>query len=439
MCIINRKEQVENLIQSDRAKELVRMEEDTKSFTRTRKIKLPDLLLKCLDNQGLTTTMELLRFEKKRGKDKVEYSKEAYLNKRRHLNPEFFKVANKEFLEGFYEEGNDQDVIYDYNGYFILALDGSKIEVPNIPTNREYFGYQTNQGENPKARALITGLYDSLNGFYIDIKLGNYNTKESDLAKENIEKAIDIIGKERFIIVFDRNYPSISFINYLEELGIKYVIRMQKNMYLKEKKQVGEDGWTDLEFTCNRLAHIQDNEERERLRDKKSVKVRITRVRLEKEDEWLISNVEEEITKDNLKEIYHLRWKVEEGFNSLKNKLHLESFSGHSPIIIYQDVYASMLLYNMIHDIKRVADIKVNNDGKKKYKYKINENQAIGLYKDEFIKLFTLDDKKEAVRLFNRIMEEIGKYLVPIREGRKSNPRNFNRTNKYSSNMKRSY
>lgn len=426
------------LIESERAKELVRLEGDKVSFTRKRKIKTSDLLLKCLDNQGLTTEMELLRFEKKKGNNKVEYTKEAYLHQRRHLNPEAFRKMNNGYLKIFYEEGNEDDVIYTYKGYFILSLDGSKIEVPNTGTNREYFGYQTNQGENPKARALITGLYDSLNKFYIDVKLGNYNEKESELCKENIEQAIDIIGKERFIIVFDRNYPSIGFINYLDELGIKYVIRLQNKMYLKERNEAGEDGWAYLEYTNNRISKYGE-EERDRLREKGGCKVRITEIDLPKDKEYLISNLEEEITKEDLKEIYHLRWKVEEGFNSLKNKLQLENFSGKLPIIIYQDVYASMFVYNMAEDYIREADEEVDNEGNKKYEYQINENQAIGLYKEEFIKIFLIEDDKERGKKADELLKEMGKHLVPIRKGRKSNPRNFNRTNKYSPNMKRSY
>ena len=41
---------------------------------------------------------------------------------------------------------------------------------------------------------------------------------------------------------------------------------------------------------------------------------------------------------ENFKEIYHARWKIEEGYNSLKNKLKIEKFTGKLPIFIYQDM-----------------------------------------------------------------------------------------------------
>lgn len=405
------------------------------SFTRKRKLSIEDVIYMILGDTGITTELEIRRYELKvKGSEEVNYTKEAYLRKRRQLNPEIFKYLNDKYMYSFYKKWEEE--VEKYEGYIVLACDGSKIEVPNTEENREYFGYQTNQGEVVKARGLISGLYDVINKFYVDIQLGNYNTKESELFKENLKRMEKSISKEEAVIIFDRNYPSIEFINYLEENKVKYLMRMQKNIYIKEKKSMkSNDEWVYIEHSENRIGKLKGSEGYEKLKAKKKTKVRITKVDIGKEEEWLISNIED-LQEEKLKEMYNLRWEIEKGYNSLKNKLHIEEYSGKKPIIVYQDIYASMLIYNMISD---VVEGPLEVEEGKKYKYQINENKAIGIYKEEYIKILLIEDKEERERQFKKMVEEIHNYRCPIREGRKNNKRTFNVTNKYSPNMKRSY
>ncbi|WP_418658343.1 hypothetical protein [Clostridioides difficile] len=46
--------------------------------------------------------------------------------------------------------------------------------------------------------------------------------------------------------------------------------------------------------------------------------------------------------------MYHLRWTIETSYNRLKNRMKLEKFSGFKEILIYQDIYADIWLYNLI-------------------------------------------------------------------------------------------
>lgn len=408
-----------------------------KIFDRISKITPEDVIYQTINNLGLSTDMNLRKYELNiKGSEKVEYTKEAYLKKRRNLNPEVFKYLNERYMYEFYKQSNEEE-IEKYAGYIILACDGSKIEVPNTEENRKHFGYQKNQGEVVKARGLISGLYDVINKFYVDIQLGNYNTKESELFKENLKRMVKSIDPSKAIIVFDRNYPSIEFINYLEENKIKYIMRMQSNIYLKEKKAMeSEDEWVEIKHTENRLNKLKGQEIYEQLKDKGESKVRFTKVKLEDKEEWLVSNIEQEINSKQLKEIYNLRWQIERGYNSLKNKLQIENYSGKKPVIIYQDIYASMLMYNIISD---AINGTIEKDKSKKYEYQINENKAIGIFKEEFIKILLLDDIEAQNEKYRKMINDISNFKCPIRKGRKNNPRTFNRTNKYSPNMKRSY
>ena len=65
--------------------------------------------------------------------------------------------------------------------------------------------------------------------------------------------------------------------------------------------------------------------------------------------EFLISDLPmDEYSIDDLKELYHLRWTIETSYNRLKNRMKLEKLSGFKEILIYQDIYADIWLYNLI-------------------------------------------------------------------------------------------
>ena len=55
----------------------------------------------------------------------------------------------------------------------------------------------------------------------------------------------------------------------------------------------------------------------------------------------------EEFSSDELNELYAKRWTVETGFDRLKNLIEIEEFSGNRRIIIEQDFYDHVFIYNL--------------------------------------------------------------------------------------------
>ena len=56
-----------------------------------------------------------------------------------------------------------------------------------------------------------------------------------------------------------------------------------------------------------------------------------------------------------MKETYFKRWQIEIGYDILKNKLHIENFTGKTQITIEQDFYAQIYTFNVLQDIKHTA------------------------------------------------------------------------------------
>ena len=415
------------------------------TFTRNRKISCQDLLLMTLNKQGKNTSFEIRDYiVRKKGDKKVMCTDEAYLKQRRHLNPAVFKKINEIYLKDFYEE---KRYIQRKNGYILFAIDGSKEEIPNTQKNREEFGYTENKEGINVARALLSSIYDINNHFYVDVEIDKYSASEIELAKRNIEKMIEIIGKEKILIIFDRNYPSIEFFYWLEKRNIKFLMRLRGKDYKEEKQQMKqEDEILELKYDYSRLQSIKKKYPSiyGEIKNKTGVKYRFTRIKInEKTTEYLISNLGmQEFSMIELKELYGSRWKIEEAYNSIKNKLKIESFTGNLPIYIYQDIYAQIFVYNQLQDMIYTGNeelLETNKNKKTKLKYKINENKAIGIYKEKYIRILLMKDKEESNQEFENLIKEMERYASAIRNNRETQPRKWNHKNKYRTNFKPSF
>ncbi len=437
-----RRKYLRNRIYDERTRMLCRNNMETKLFSRDRKITFSDLLLLTLNKQGRNVSFEIRDYEiNKKGEQKVNYSDEAYLKQRRQLNPEVFKELNRGYLKDFY---NEKKYVKKYKGYVVWAIDGSKIEVTNTEQNRKELGSVTG-GSAKKgriARALLSGAYDVYNKFYGDVQVCHIKTYEGKIAYKNIEECVKINKNGKNLFVLDRNYAALDLFDNIEKKESKFVIRLTVNDYVRERKEMkSDDEIVEIKYDRHRMHHYKKKnpELYEKLKNIKSIKLRIVNVKLETgEIETLITNIfTKKFTIEDFKEIYNARWKIEESYNSIKNKLKIEKYTGKLPIYVYQDIYAQVLVYNQVQDMMNEGneEIKKRNKEKKlKYEYQINENKAIGLFKEQFIKIMLIEDRNEAVNAYDKLSEEMIRYVSAIRKERKTEKREWNPNNKFHSN-----
>ncbi|KZL93608.1 transposase [Clostridium magnum] len=222
-------------INSDAMKEYAHLNHP-KSFTRKRKMPLEDIILCTLSKKGLTTAMELHKYFIEKGAAFMNISKQGFLQQRKKLNYKTFSFLNKEYLQDFYF--SDEPILW--NNYMVFAIDGSKAEVPNSDENRVTFGECGNQHSKGEVRALVSCMFDVFNHFFLDLQIDSIKASESELAKQNIKAAKGMLEGTEFIIVFDRGYPSIEFVNFLEKNNLKYLFRLSSNDYKKERELMTE-------------------------------------------------------------------------------------------------------------------------------------------------------------------------------------------------------
>lgn len=415
---------------------------NSNTFSRNRKMSLKDILLCCLSKKGLTTTLELRNYFKQKEDSSMKISKQGYLQQRKRLNPEVFSYLNDEYLTDFYHSSEPKL----WNGFLLLAIDGSKAEVPNSAENRERFGKSNNQhSELGQVRALVSGMYDILNQFYLDIEISHISTSETELAKKNLDHLKHMNIKQPVLAIFDRGYPSMEFINFLETEKISYLFRLSSNDYKFERGTMeSSDEMVILRHTYQRLEKIRKKhpERFEHMKEKASTNTRIITSLLPSGKELaLMTNLPFEISQKQLENLYYQRWEIEKKYHTLKNKMKFESVAGKSTIYVDQDFRAQVLVYNMLQDIRKEADDEVSiKSGEKGSKYPMhtNENIAIGLFKEQMIKLILEKNATKRGQLLFELQAEMEEYILPERK-LPGKERKKNISNKYKNNQKNSF
>lgn len=412
------------------------------TFSRKRKMPLKDMLLCCLSKKGLTTTFELRNYFKDKGNMSMQLSVQGYLQQRKRLNPEIFPYLNRKYLMDFYHSNEPRL----WNGYLLIAIDGSKAEVPNSKENRETFGNSGNQhSKTGQVRALVSGMYDVLNHFYLDIEVEHISTSENELAKRNIKHLKEMGTKQPVLAIFDRGYPSIEFIDFLQKEGIHYLIRLSSNDYKEERKQMpSADNNVILKHSAARLQKIRKKhpERYEHMKNKGETLVRISKSTLPSGNELaLMTNLPDTITTKELADLYYQRWEIEKKYHTLKNKMKFESVTGKASVYVYQDFWAQVLVHNMVQDIRNSADEETAAAGREngnKYPMHTNENMAIGLFKESMLKILLEPEEKNRIKKLNELQKEMERYVLPIRE-LPGKERRKNISNKYKNNQKSSF
>ena len=314
-------------IYSEKIKNTARKEGDERSWTRQRIMPLNDTLTCILAKKGLSTVMEIRDYFDSVGKSEQAVSKQGYLRQRQKLNPEVFKALNGNYLKRFYEGEESQG----WRGYLVMAIDGSRAEVPNSEENRQAYGTNGNQYGETSVRANISTLYDLYNRFIVDIGIHPCQSSEISEAKSHIAPLKGIVGERKTLIIFDRGYVSLEFMDFLEKSGIFYLIRLQPGTFKAEAEQTRCcDEWVKIKHTAGRLWRLKKAMPKrgQEMAETGTSCARMVKTEFGNEKHGiLITNLKEGSAGD-IQHLYRKRWMIEQKYHTLKNKMKFESVTG---------------------------------------------------------------------------------------------------------------
>ena len=327
------------------------------------------------------------------------YSKQAFSKGRQRILPEAFLELHKKSVEFFYNEADYET----YSGHRVLAVDGSKI---NLPYNRELLDiYGSQKSTNGLIQSLVSCLTDVMNNVIIDGIMAPFDSSERELAKQNITNSVNMLT-DNDIILFDRGYPSSELMQFLDKNGSKYIMRCDATFLGRIlKTHIENDFVTTHKFVKSGI----------------TLTFRVVRFPIsDGTTEILVTNILDEFDIADFKQLYNLRWGIEKTYNCIKNKFELESFSGTKPICILQDFYANLMLYNALAMVmyENNKELAKKGDTETKYIYKTNENQAVNKIRENLIKAVVTENEFERDRLFTKIRKQLQKEVVPVRPNR---------------------
>lgn len=384
-------------------------------FTRKRKQPFGSVLLFMVNLLKKSLVIEIDNFmqhlnSKFENRGVQNFTSSAFVQKRKKINPDVFKYLSTVITENYYVESNANIKLF--NGFRVLAVDGSKITLPYTEELKKAFGESKNNTNTAIVQARSSVLYDVLNHITLDSVLENLKIGERVLALKHANQ-----WRENDLIIYDRGYPSYDFKFEHIKANIDYLIRATKT-HSKAVKS----------FVCSgKRTMIVDifPQERHSFKGKNydkntSIKVRLIRVDLPSgEIEILMTSLlDSQIYPSKMfKELYFLRWGVETFYDELKNKLKVEYFTGYSKISILQDFFCAVFISNLqsviVNDLQE--ELAEQSQGKI-YVQKINTNLSYGFLKNRVLELLWKEAPMESV--FDELENLFLKNTIPIRENR---------------------
>lgn len=366
-----------------------------------------------------------------------EATKGAFSQARAKLNEWGFIRLNEIAANTFYARGD----YYVWNGHRLLAVDGTRLMLPNHPSIKEEFG-ECSFGPNSDSKrslAIASLLYDVLNQISVDAQLapfkspGAKKSSEQSLLQKHMQK---LMADD--LLLLDRGYPSLVLFFQLKALSVEFCVRM-KGSWWKAVREFRQSEKKEIIVSFNlpkkdehKLADYPEFTDR-------TMKCRLIKVELDTgETEILCTSLidTEKYPYEQFKELYHFRWNEEEAYKLLKNRIELENFSGKTATAVKQDFHAKVFLMTLsaayAHPIEEKVKEEFKADEKRKHSQKINRTNSISKTRDILVGMFIKKDYKRALQSFDEIVYNTRELVRPNRK----NKRKHRQKKPYSMNYK---
>lgn len=387
-------------------------------FSRTRKMSFTDYILAIVRGTKTSLQAGLNAFFDAQKNSQIEYSKQAFSKGRQRIKPEAFQELYQAVVFKFYEKAE----LRSWRGYQLFGIDGTRLNLPCTNELEELYGSQTSQGA-AQVQALVSCLYDLLNGIIADVRFAGCKSSERDAAQEMIQ-AFSIKNVSKAVFIMDRGYPSAKLINAIMQTGQKFVMRCSTE-FLRAMRLPEIDNIITYKFA----------------KLKEPLKLRVVKLPLSEENvEYLVTNLyEEDISLDEFKWLYKQRWGIETKYDDIKNKLQIENFTGYSPDAVLQDFYATVFLANLAGVLEFELQDQVeaaHADPENKHKYKMNMSMTISELKKSVVEMLAARSLLKRERLFLKITGRLQKAVVPVRPNRSESHDKRHKSMRFPQNRK---
>jgi hypothetical protein len=385
-------------------------------FTRESKLGFQKTILLSLYRMKGSLDVEL--YNSLTDNDLEEVTKSAFSQSRYKIDYKIFISLKDILLKEVYCPDTNPTLLQ-FAGYKIHAVDGTKLTLPNTKALKAYFGTQQGGNEaNPTytAMCLLMCAYDVMNRYIIQAELNGVKTGKQAVAKRWVQNF-----DSQAITIFDRGFASMFFCYSMLKHNKPFIIRAKLSFNNVVKFFVASDS---MDSIVTFEAPNDDIFETETMKKGTKIKVRLVKIMLPNNKiEVLITSLfdTEIFNLEALNKLYQMRWGIETAYDKLKNQLLLMCFSGLKQEAIYQDVHATIFVYNLQQLFINEAQITVNEQTTNcEHEYQVNTNVTTGIFRHKIISLFLTKRPRKIIKELLRIFV---KKRIPKIKNKKSQPR----------------
>ena len=244
-------------------------------------------------------------------------SPSTFFQARKKVGSLFFKKLITDTYQLFTRENAGKN---HWNGLQVFGIDGSYLNLPKQLVASKY--------KRPKGgfypQGILSLVYDLNNKIPVSVSFNRHKNE-----RRAATKLLSSIPKGS-LVVMDRGYPSLKLLDAIQKRGLYFAVRFGKRTF-------GE-----LE-AFSRSGNISDKMTIKR--GPTSIQIRAVRYQAKGKTYHLATNLpnSKKFSIKALKEIYHRRWNIEEGFKSLKQTLGLRNIRSRTCVGVKQEIFVKVL------------------------------------------------------------------------------------------------
>ena len=390
-------------------------------FTRNRKLSFEETIKFMLSMGGGSLKKELLEHF---NYNTTTATSSAFVQQRNKILPEAFQFLLCEFTHSMKH-------FMTYQGYRLVAVDGSDLHIPHDPSNK-----QTYSQSYPDAKGFnllhLNAMYDLCNKVYLDARIQPFR-KQNEFKALNDMVDDSALEDEKVLIIADRGYQSYNVFAHIEQKGWKYLIRVKDFSHNSIVSSLGLSANGEID---QQLTRILTRKQTKEVKSKPDIykflpsnstfdyldpvgcpyytmSFRVIRVKIDENSfQTFITNLEpEDFGMEQIRELYRMRWGIETSFRELKHTIGLVNLHSKKVECIYQEIFARIVMYNFCGIITLHVVIQQKS---RKHGYQANYSMAMSICRH----FFKIPDKAHPPD----IEALIQKHILPIRQDR-TNPR----------------
>lgn len=294
-------------------------------------------------------------------------TKSALSQARKKLKALAFVALNQLWVQAWHEAATFELWLK----HRVVAVDGTCLRLPHLRENSDRYGLgPVEDGSVTMARCVA--LYSVASRQWLEMIVGRFDEGERELLLKALGQILPTD-----ILVLDRGYPAWWLFATLQVRKITFCARIEGC------------GWKAVERLLRSTRQEYVMRHRLKAHDRKKLKslglpvpqaltMRLIKIaRPNGQYEVLATSLLDVVAYPaaDFGELYRKRWSIEEGFKMIKQRQHLEGFSGELPESIEQEIQAKILLHNIVQAVCHQAHQRLPTD--KQESWQVNRAYAL--------------------------------------------------------------